>query len=291
VLGLSRNLFHVDRLEFYGAISYLKGGLVYADRITTVSRKYAEEIQTPEYGFGLDGVVRARSEALSGIVNGVDYAQWDPATDKFLAKNFSPEKLEGKRECKRELLEKFGLPVELDRPLIGIVSRFAAQKGFDLIAQVAHELAAQDLAVVALGTGEPEFESLFERLAFHFPQRIGVKVAYDNALAHKIEGGADMFLMPSRYEPCGLNQIYSLKYGTVPVVRATGGLDDTIDSETGFKFYNYDGRDLLETVHSALKAYRDKKAWKKMMLAGMGRDFSWTNSARQYADLYAAMRA
>jgi len=288
-IGLSADLFHWERMEFHGVLNYLKGGLVYADRITTVSRKYALEIQTPEYGFGLDGVVRHRRSALAGIVNGVDYAHWDPATDRLIAKNYSPENLAGKAECKRDLLKQFGLPEDLQRPLIGIVSRFAAQKGFDLIAQVAADLAKENVSLVALGTGEPEYESLFERLAHHFPKRIAVRIAYDNTLAHKIEAGADMFLMPSRYEPCGLNQIYSLKYGTVPIVRATGGLDDTIDAETGFKFERYDGADLLRTIHAALEAYRDKQRWQKMMLAGMSQDFSWANSARQYAELYAAM--
>ncbi len=294
-LGLPSSLFTMEGLEFYGQVNFLKGGLVFADFVTTVSRKYAQEIQTEEYGHGLDGVIRRRAATVTGIVNGVDYSEWSPDTDKFLAANYSVDKLDGKRACKKDLLEQFRLPAgDLKKPLVGIVSRFATQKGFDLIAEVADELMENDLKVVALGTGEPEFEKLFRELAERFPKKFAVRIAYDNALAHKIEGGSDIFLMPSRYEPCGLNQIYSLKYGTVPVVRATGGLDDTIepfDSRTGrgtgFKFAEYAGEALLDCLEQALHVYgRNPEAWRRLMENGMRKDFSWSASAADYERLY-----
>ncbi len=294
-LGLPAELFTIESLEFYGSVNFLKGALVYADFVTTVSRTYAEEIQTAEYGSGLDGVIRQRAATVTGIVNGVDYSEWDPATDKFLAANFSPDKLEGKQVCKKDLLQSFGLPAgDLRQPLIGIVSRFATQKGFDLIAEEAEALMAEDLLVVALGTGEPAFEELFRDLAERFPQKFAVRVTYDNALAHKIEAGSDIFLMPSRYEPCGLNQIYSLKYGTVPVVRATGGLEDTIEPfdprtgrGTGFKFREYSGEALLDCLRQALELYRENPAaWQRLMRNGMQKDFSWNASAAEYERLY-----
>jgi starch synthase len=294
LLQLPWDLFTIDKLEFYGKVNFLKGALAFSDFITTVSRKYSQEIQTAEYGFGLEGVLRARAATVSGILNGVDYNEWSPQTDKFLITRYSPEDLSGKAACKKDLLTEFGVAgADPNLPLIGIISRFAAQKGFDLIAQVMDRLAREEMTIVALGAGDKEYEDLFRRLNKQFPQKIAVKVAYDNALAHKIEAGADMFLMPSRYEPCGLNQIYSLKYGTVPVVRATGGLDDTIepwDSKTGkgtgFKFSDYTGDALLATVRAALTAFKDKEGWKKLMLNGMNKDFSWAASAKEYVKIY-----
>ena len=293
-IGLSPELFHHERLEFWGKLNFLKGGLVYADYLNTVSRRYAAEIQTEEYGFGLEGVLRKRSAVLTGILNGVDYAEWNPETDRFLAARYSAADLKGKRACKKNLLDEFGLPSKnLDRPLVGIVSRFTVQKGADLIADVAHQLMAEDFYLVALGSGEAQYEELFRDLADKYPEKVAVRIAYDNALAHKIEAGADMFLMPSHYEPCGLNQIYSLKYGTVPVVRATGGLDDTIEpwdaargTGTGFKFRDYTGAALLLTVQQALDAFRDRAGWQKLMRNGMSQDFSWDHSAREYVQLY-----
>src|SRR6266705_7076160 len=230
LLTLSWDLFTMTGMEFFGQVNFLKGALVYSDFITTVSRKYSQEIQTTEFGFGLEGVLRDRASTVTGILNGVDYDEWSPQTDKFIAARYSPKDLSGKAVCKQDLLAAFGVTnADLRLPVIGIVSRFAAQKGFDLIAQIMDRLAREDMIIVALGTGDKEYEEMFRRMNKQFPQKIAVKVAYDNAIAHKIEAGADMFLMPSRYEPCGLNQIYSLKYGTVPVVRATGGLDDTIE--------------------------------------------------------------
>jgi starch synthase len=294
-LGLAEGLFTMDAMEFFGRVNFLKGALVYSDYLTTVSPKYAEEIQTPEYGHGLDGVVRNRAASLSGILNGADYSAWSPEKDKLIAARYSPKDLSGKIVCKKNLVEVFGLPADtLNKPVIGIVSRFAGQKGFDLIEKIAPDLLAEDLALVVLGAGEPKYEKLMRDLQKTYPEKFGVKIKYDNILAHKIEAGADIFLMPSHYEPCGLNQIYSLKYGTVPVVRATGGLDNTIDAfnpatgnGTGFKFQAYDGGALLVAIHEALTVYRtDPSAWRRIQTNGMGKDFSWQASAIAYARLY-----
>jgi starch synthase len=298
-VGIPQSLFHPGRIEFFGKVNLLKGGLVFSDYLTTVSKKYAEEIQTPEYGHGLEGVVKSRADRLVGILNGVDYAAWSPEKDKLIAVKYSAKELSGKQLCKQELLEIFGLSQEhLGRPLIGIVSRFADQKGFDLIAEKAHELMREDLVLVVLGTGERKYEDLFRALAAAYPVRVAVKMAYDNVLAHKVEAGADMFLMPSRYEPCGLNQIYSLKYGTVPIVRATGGLDDTVEpfdlehgTGTGFKFKEYSGEAFLYAVRQALHHYMDERIWKRIQLNGMAKDFSWKVPATEYAKLYDAARA
>jgi starch synthase len=280
-------LFRPDGLEFFGKVGYLKGGLTFSDALNTVSPTYAREIQTPEYGFALDGVLRARGNALSGILNGVDYTEWNPETDRFIAAHYSTADLSGKGICKGDLVNEFGLPGEArDAPLIGIVSRFTSQKGADLIAEIADDMVGEGFYMVALGSGESQYEALFHAMAARHPGRIAVRIGYDNALAHKIEAGADLFLMPSRYEPCGLNQIYSLKYGTVPVVRATGGLDDTIDSETGFKFQQYYGSALLEGLRAARQAFGDQEGWRAMMLAGMAKDYSWKASAAEYGRLY-----
>jgi starch synthase len=225
-------------------------------------------------------------------VNGVDYEAWDPATDKLIPAPYSPADLKGKQLSKKALLEMMGIPQPvLDRPIIGIVSRFAAQKGFDLIAEILEQLMEMDLYIVALGTGEPHYEELFRNMAAKYPDKFLVKVAYDNTLAHQIEAGADMFLMPSRYEPCGLNQIYSMKYGTVPVVRATGGLDDTVEpfdgkNGTGFKFSEYASAPLLATIRQAVETYRQPKLWQRLMLNDMRKDFSWESSAKRYVKIF-----
>jgi starch synthase len=298
LLMLPWDLLTITKMEFFGQINFLKGALMYSDFITAVSRKYSQEIQTTEYGFGLEGVLRSRSSTVTGIINGVDYEEWSPQGDKFIAAKYSPQDLSGKQKCKKDLLAAFGI-AETDSklPVIGIVSRFVAQKGFDLIAQIMDRLAREEIIVVALGTGDKLYEDMFVRLNKQYPKKIAVKIAYDNALAHKIEAGADMFLMPSRYEPCGLNQIYSLKYGTVPIVRATGGLDDTIESwdartgkGTGFKFAEYTGQALLATIKQALAAYRDQTSWQALMRNGMARDFSWGVSAREYGKIYERVR-
>ncbi len=294
LLLLPWDLFTIRKMEFYGKVNFLKGALTESDFVTTVSKKYSQEIQTSEYGFGLEGVLRNRASTVAGILNGVDYEEWSPRADKFIAQKYSTADLGGKQACKRDLLKEFNLPETcMDLPVIGIVSRFAAQKGFDLFAQIADQLAREQLVIIALGSGDREYEELFKRMNQQFPQRISVKVAYDNALAHKIEAGADMFLMPSRYEPCGLNQIYSLQYGTVPVVRATGGLDDTIEpwdprsgKGTGFKFIDYNSDALFVTIRAALAAYQNHDGWQTLMRNGMAKDFSWNASAREYVRVY-----
>ncbi len=286
--GLDESLYTSGLIELEGDVNFLKGGIIFADAITTVSRGYAREIQTPEYGFGLDGLLRSRSEVLTGILNGADYSEWNPETDPHIAANYSAADLSGKRLCKKDLLKEFRLPPpgKPARPIIGIVSRFASQKGFDLIAEIVEDLASENLYLVALGTGEARFEDLFRRLEAEHPGRMAVRIAYDNVLAHKIEAGADLFLMPSRYEPCGLNQIYSLRYGTPPIVRATGGLDDTVDAAVGFKFEDYRPEALLGAIRAALSTYRSKKKLRKMRRAGMARDYSWKRSAAEYTALY-----
>jgi len=286
-IGVDRQYFTSEGLEFYGQVNFLKAGLVFSDALTTVSRKYAEEIQTPEFGFALDGLLKRRSRALTGILNGADYSRWDPETDPLIPANYGAGSLAGKAECKTELLREFGLPDNPAIPLIGIVSRFTSQKGADLIAEAAAQLFAnENFNLIALGSGEPEYEDLFRDLAARFTDRAGIRIGYDDALAHRIEAGSDLFLMPSRYEPCGLNQIYSLRYGTVPVVRATGGLDDTIDSETGYKFALYSADALRKVIAEALAGYHDRKSWIRRMKTGMARDFSWASSAREYDKLY-----
>ena len=286
-VALDPAVYRPDGMEFFGQVSYLKAGIQFADALNTVSPTYAREIQTPEYGFGLDGCLRDRAGVLSGILNGVDYADWNPRTDPHIPAAFSAEDLSGKATCKRRLLEEFGLPVEaMDRPLIGIVSRFTRQKGADILAEVAARIVAEDVYLVALGTGDPEFEEFFRGMRQEHPGRIAAHIGFDNPLAHRIEAGADIFLMPSHYEPCGLNQIYSLHYGTVPVVRATGGLDDTIGEDTGFKFAEYSGEALLGAVRAAVAAFADREAWQRMMRRGMAEDFSWKTSAAAYSALY-----
>jgi len=291
IIALDPRFFNPEQFEFYGKVNYLKGGIAWSHAVSTVSKGYAQEIQTPEYGFGLDGFLRKHAP-IYGIVNGVDYIEWSPEHDSYIARNYSVDDPSGKAECKRALAAEFGLPDEaLRRPLVGIVSRFARQKGFDLIADVASAILDEDLSLVVLGAGEHEYESLFTHLAHVRPDKVRVQVGYDNALAHRIEAGSDIFLMPSRYEPCGLNQIYSLRYGTVPVVRATGGLDDTIDEETGFKFRDYSGSALLDALRSALAAYQDEASWAAMMRRGMLKDFSWSAAAREYRTLYKQLAA
>ena len=291
-VGLDLSFMREDLVEFHGDVNFLKAGLVYTDAITTVSQAYAREIQTPEYGFGLEGLLRARSASLTGILNGVDYGDWNPETDRLIPARYSATDLSGKAICKQAILEHFHLsPGNAGRPLLGIVSRFATQKGFDLIADIAGQLLQEDVSLMVLGSGESRYEEMFRALAHNHPDRVAVYFGYNNNLAHLIEAGSDIFLMPSLYEPCGLNQIYSLRYGTVPVVRATGGLDDTIDEETGFKFHPYAGWALLDAIRAALGAYRQPESWRAMMRRGMARDFSWTVSARAYAALYQRLRA
>ncbi len=298
LLTLPWDLFTIAKMEFFGQVNFLKGALVYSDFVTTVSKRYAQEIQTTEFGFGLEGVLHDRSSTLAGILNGVDYKEWSPQTDKFIASNYSPSDLSAKAKCKQDLLSVFGMAnADPKMPVIGIVSRFAAQKGFDLIAQVADRMAREEVILTILGSGDKVYEEMFLRLSRQYPHKIALRIAYDNVIAHKIEAGSDMFLMPSRYEPCGLNQMYSLKYGTVPVVRATGGLDDTIEQwnsrtgkGTGFKFTEYNSEALLTSIKDALRAFQDRTAWQALMRNGMMKDFSWNASAREYVKVYERVR-
>ncbi len=290
-IGLNEEAASGAGMEFHGRWNLLKGAISSSDRITVVSPTYAREIQTPELGFGLDDLLRHRSDVLTGILNGADYSEWNPETDPYIAAHYSAEDLSGKAACKRDLLAEFGLPQEPERPLIGMVSRLDYQKGLDLVREAAGELMSEDLALVILGTGSAEYEQFLRELAAAHPDRVGVRIGFDNRLAHKIEAGADIFLMPSRYEPCGLNQIYSLRYGTVPVVRATGGLEDTVDESTGFKFRDYSAAAMMEAVRAALAAWRDRPRWEALMRAGMARDFSWKASAIRYSELFRELAA
>ncbi len=285
--GVEDRFYEDGRIEFNGAASLLKAGLIFADSLTTVSKRYAAEIQTPEYGFGLDGLLRSRAGDLQGILNGCDYDEWNPETDPDIASNFSAAKPAGKADCKLALLKEFGMEKRLTRPLIGVVSRLAHQKGFDLVGTVLDEMLGwRDSTMIVLGSGESDLEGMFGHFAAKYPDRLIFWRGYNNALAHRIEAGSDLFLMPSRYEPCGLNQMYSLRYGTLPVVRATGGLDDTIDVETGFKFWRFESWDLAECLRYALSVYADQTRFRTMQQTAMGRDYSWAKSAQKYSDLY-----
>lgn len=279
-----------------GAASALKAGLMTSDAISTVSRRYSFEIQGPEQGHGLDWLLRMRQDRLIGITNGVDYDVWNPATDPHLAAHFSARDLSGKRACKLDLLRRFGLPQEANRPLIATISRLVAQKGYDLIKQVARQLIEDGAFFVALGSGEGEYENFLQWLKESAPERVAVYRGFNEPLAHQIEAGADIFLMPSLYEPCGLNQMYSMRYGTVPVVRATGGLDDTVEQfdpatgeGTGFKFEDYTAQALLDKVREALYWYTQRDSWRRLQRNGMGVDNSWQAAARKYVRVYHAL--
>jgi starch synthase len=291
-LLLPWDMFTFEKLEQYDKVNFLKGGIVYADAITTVSRTYAEEIQTSEFGNGLEDTLRRRAADLFGILNGADYTEWDPAIDPHIAAHYSVKKLEGKKECRRDLLHAFRFEnISDETAVIGVVSRFATQKGIDFIVDIMDRLLKEDVVLVVLGNGEEYYERLLTEMAERYPDKVKVQVKFDNVVAHKIEAGADIFLMPSRYEPGGLNQIYSLKYGTIPVVRATGGLQDSIDEEpdgggNGFKFWGYDPNALLDAIQRALVAFRDKKLWKAMMVRAMSQDFSWEKPAQEYVRVY-----
>src|ERR1044072_7339441 len=277
--------------------SALKAGAMAADALSTVSPRYAREIQTAEQGYGLDWLMRPRSDRLAGITNGVDYEVWNPETDPDIAANFTAEDISGKHECKLDLLRRFGLPEEPDRPIIAIISRLVAQKGYDLIRQAAHSILDTGAFFIALGAGAKEYEDFLQGLHDAAPQRAGIYKGFGGEpLAHQIEAGADLFLMPSLYEPCGLNQMYSMRYGTVPVVRATGGLDDTVQqfdprtgTGTGFKFGPYEARALLEKIREALYFYARPDDWQKIQRNGMLVDNSWTAAAKKYLELYQDM--
>ncbi len=293
VSGLPQDLYSVKGLEYYGKMNFMKGGILFSDKITTVSERYSKQIQTPEYGYGLDGVLRDRTEDIVGILNGVDYTAWNPETDSHIAANFDVKDLSGKQKCKEELIKIFDLQGTDKSPVIGLISRLADQKGFDILAEAMEDLLKLDICLIILGTGDAKYERQYGALGKKYPGRLGVKIAFDNALAHKIEAGSDMFLMPSKYEPCGLNQMYSLKYGTIPIVRATGGLDDTIKefnpergNGNGFKFGAYSSVELIKAVKRARYLYRNKRLWTKLMENAMKEDFSWKKSAWKYEQVY-----
>ncbi|MFZ2055576.1 MAG: glycogen synthase GlgA [Candidatus Aminicenantales bacterium] len=293
-IGLPVSLFNMEDMEFYGRVNYLKGGILYATAVNTVSRRYSQEIQTPEFGHRLDGLLRKRRDRLFGILNGADYADWNPATDKFIARPFDPTYLDGKKECRRDLLQALSLSeVAEDTPVIGMVSRLAGQKGFDILSEALEGIFKLGAVLVILGTGEEVFQKSLSAAKKKHPRSFGLRVAFDEALSHKIYAGSDMFLIPSRYEPCGLTQMYSLRYGTIPVVRATGGLDDTIQeydsaqgTGNGFKFEDYSASALLSSLQKAISIYRQKNRWRPLVQKAMACDFSWDRSAREYLRLY-----
>jgi starch synthase len=292
--GIDRKHFYpTSPFEYWGKINFMKAGIEIADKVNTVSHTYSEEIQTShESGMGLEGVLRNRKADVSGIVNGIDIAEWDPESDPFIPAHFSAKDLSGKEKCKENLLHHFGLPSSRNRiPLIGIVSRLADQKGFDLIEEVIEEIASMDLQMVILGTGQQKYHELFRQIAMQYPGKIGIELSFNNELAHRIEAGSDMFLMPSKFEPCGLNQLYSFRYGTIPIVRKTGGLADTVipfgrEQSTGFSFSEYSAAEMLEAIKQALNVYCDPSQWQPLMLRAMSQDWSWNKSARQYMQLY-----
>jgi len=289
LLGLPGHL----GLDFHGLVSYMKGGIAFSEMLNTVSPTHALEIQRDDMSYGFGGLLRARSTDLWGILNGVDYEEWDPQIDRYIARNYSAQSLAGKADCKADLLAAYGLPATPDLPLVGITSRLVHAKGFDIVADAWWDVLQRPLRMVVLGTGDTAIQDGFRALAARTPDRIAARFAYDTALAHKVEAGADMFLMPSRWEPCGLTQMYSLRYGTVPIVRSTGGLVDTVEpydavtgNGTGFRFDMADGTALLWALDQALDLWRDRAAWRRLMRNGMGRDFSWERSARGYEELY-----
>jgi starch synthase len=293
LLGVGWDYFTPSGIEFWGKINFLKAGILYADLINTVSETYAREITTPEFGFGLDGVLRDRKDDLFGVVNGVDTDVWDPRTDALITARYDAETPAGKVENKKALLGEFYLPERLDLPLVGVISRLADQKGFDILAEAFDEIMAMDLMMVVLGTGDARYHELFTRLGKQYPTKLGVKLAFNVRLSHLIEAGSDIFLMPSRYEPCGLNQMMSMRYGTVPVVRATGGLADTVidynektHQGTGVRFLEYDAASLVAALKRAVSLFAKKKQWEVLMKNGMAADFSWRASAVKYERLY-----
>ena len=294
LVGVGWEFFTPEHMEFHGKLNFLKSGIVFADEVNTVSAGYRDEILTPEFGFGLEGVLQDKGPHLTGILNGVDYKTWDPDIDPVIAANFNPKDLSGKALCKTDLQKIAHLPARPDVPLIGMVSRLSDQKGIDILAKAVPELMKRDLQLVLLGTGEAQYQASFKEFGERYPDKTGIFLSYDYELAHKIFAGADVLIVPSRYEPCGLTQLYALKYGTVPVVRATGGLTDTVEefngdqnSGTGFKFKEAEPSALEETLLNALGLFtREPGAWKRLMVRGMNRDFSWKRSATEYVRLY-----
>ena len=299
-LGVPWQDFTINGLEFFDRLSFMKAGINLSDAVTTVSPTYAEEMQRPEYGNAMDGVIRSRRDSLVGILNGIDHDEWNPLADPFLPAPFDADSLDGKAAAKRALLEAFGFTITGDllaRPVIGMVSRMVDQKGLDLIAAAARDLMSLDATFVIVGTGEPRYQEMWATLARMRPDRAGVFIGFDERRAHLVEGGADLFLMPSRFEPCGLNQMYSLRYGTIPVVRAVGGLVDTVKpynpkngQGTGFLFASYHPAAMLQALGAALSAYPNKKIWTRLQKNGMRADFSWDRSAGEYVKMYERLK-
>jgi len=298
-LGLPWELFTADSLEYFDAVNFLKGGIAWADAITTVSRRYAQEIQTPELGSNLDGLLRVRRADLYGILNGIDATEWDPSTDPLLPATYSVDRMAGKMACKRELLRRFGLPAPVEGdpvvPLVGVVSRLAAQKGIDLLLDVLPQAIERwGIQAALVGSGDGALEGRMEELRVRYPANVAVYLGFNVELSHLVEAGADFFVMPSRYEPCGLNQMYSLRYGTIPVVRATGGLDDTVadldePDPTGIKFGPFHPDSLLNALGRALDLYREPARLNEVRRRGMRQDFSWRASARRYETLFESL--
>jgi len=298
-LNIPKSFFNMRQLEFFGKLNFMKAGILYSDRFNTVSTRYAEEIMTPEYGGGLDGVIRSEKEKFYSIPNGVDYSVWSPQKDSFIKTNFSPETIDKKAECKKDLLEYTRLNISPEAPIIGCVTRLTDGKGMDLFAGIIDKIVELGCGIVVLGRGGRHYNDLFESLAKKFPEKMYMSGEFNDPLAHKIEAGADIFVMPSRYEPCGLNQMYSIKYGTIPVVRATGGLDDVItdfdedrEKANGFKFSSATKKDFFTAIKRAVELYKGEPlAWKKLLLNAMKYDFSWDRSAKKYLALYENMTA
>lgn len=295
-IGIPWDVYNPDGVEFWGQVSFLKAGLVYSDRVTTVSPRYSREVLSPEMGYGMDGILRSLGSRFCGILNGVDYAQWNPETDELIAARFGMNDMSGKDINRQALLEHFGLS-DCGGPLFGVVGRLAYQKGYDLLAGIIPKIVELGGMLVVLGTGERAVEDMIRTAAGGYPGRVSVKLAYSEAVAHTIEAGSDFFLMPSRYEPCGLNQMYSLRYGTVPVVHAVGGLDDTVidvdadmQNGTGIKFSPFEFRAFCDAIERAARLFNDPVRFREVRIRGMGKDFSWKNSAARYADLYLAVR-
>ncbi|OGX15362.1 MAG: hypothetical protein A2166_04475 [Omnitrophica WOR_2 bacterium RBG_13_41_10] len=290
-LGLDWGLFNMEMLEFYGKINILKGGIVFSDLISTVSEAYSREIQTEEFGFGMEGILNRRKNDVFGILNGLDYSIWDPAADKLIAKNYSLKEPQGKLKDKEDLQRICKLPVKKEIPLIGIVSRLAEQKGFDIFAEALEQICKMDLQLVILGTGDLKYHALLENAVKKYPKIIVLYLKFDDQLAHKIYAGSDMFLMPSKYEPCGLGQLISFKYGTIPIVFKTGGLADTVNKDNGFVLESYSKEDLIKAVQEGLAAFKNKEKWTKLVKQAMQYNFSWETAAKKYVKLYEKAKA
>jgi len=285
-LGLDWSLFNIEGLEFYDKVNILKGGMVFCDIINTVSPTYSKEIQTKEFGFGLEGVLNKRRDSVFGILNGLDYSIWNPETDKFIAQNYSALDLEKKYKDKEDLQKVSKLPAKKEVPLFGMVSRLAQQKGFDILAEAIEKICKMNLQLVILGTGDLKYHQILEKIAKRYPQIISLALRFDDPLAHKIYAGADIFLMPSKYEPCGLGQMISLRYATLPLVFKTGGLADTVNESNGFVFDEYNKEELLKTIKQAVTAFKNKKKWTELMHRAIACNFSWETSAKEYIHLY-----